>query len=113
MKLTTLEQVAEQMKTPENEAPEVTAKVQRLMVYTQFDLRGIADKADTIKANPLCAGKWVVFLNRAGNLAHVMHGDDVEDGTYSRMVVRQNLKDAHPNYIQRYFFNRMIARYII
>lgn len=107
-----LQEVAEQFTVPEHEPPEVTMKVQRLMLVMNFGLHGVQPKIDYIHSTPLAAGKWVVFLNRAGTLAHVMHADDVEDGDYSRMKTR-NLKDSHPNYIQRYFYNRMIKRYII
>jgi hypothetical protein len=48
--------VVEQMETPTNEPPEVTAKVHRLMTTSNFNLQGIESKCEVIRETPLCTG---------------------------------------------------------
>ena len=95
---------------PINEAPEVGKKIARLMLVHPFNLRGLQSKIDTISSTPLCSG-WMVFLNKAGTLAHIMHKDDTE--SYIRMKIPKGIAGARLEFMQRWFYNRMESRYII
>jgi hypothetical protein len=106
-----LQKVVEAMVVP-NESPEVKERLSRLMITSEFDLRGISSKTDTLRSTPLCSG-WMVFLNKARTLAHIMHAEDINDETYIRMKVPCKVKGAHPEFLRRYFYNRMVSRYII
>lgn len=87
-------------------------QITRLMITYPFDLRGIEPKQDTLRRTPLCSG-WMIFLNKAGSLAHIIHQLDAAEGTYIRMKVPHTIKGSSPEYLKRYFFYRMVGRYII
>lgn len=80
-----------------------------LMVTLGFNLVSIKPKQEVMEETPLCTG-WMVFLNRAGNLAHVMHADDVND--YNRIRLAKSLKGASEEFIRKEFYRRMKDRYI-
>lgn len=86
--------------------------IHRIMLFQNFDLRGVQNKIDTIKETPLCTG-WALFLNRGRSLAHIMHREDTEEGTYTRMRIPYGLHGCHPEYILKIVHDRMVKRYII
>lgn len=94
---------------PATHSPTVEAKTLRIMVEENFDLRGAEPKQDTLRNTPLCTG-WMVFINKARTLAHIMHQLDASDGTYIRMKIPHNLRGAK---LQAYFYYRMKGRYVI
>jgi len=87
-----------------------TVKLARLMLKYPFSLRGIKDKVDEIQRTKLCTG-WMLFINRAGTLAHIMHKEDVD--SYVRMKIPKSVAGADPEYLRRWIYNRMISRYVI
>ena len=97
---------------PTKDTPEKANKIARLMVTYPFDLRGMEPKQDVMIDTPLCSS-WMVFINKAGTLAHIMHQFDASNGTYIRMKVPHHIKGASPDYLKRYFFYRMVDRFII
>jgi hypothetical protein len=107
-----LSSVVQESVNPINESAEVKEKISRLMITPNYDLRGLQPKIDTLKSTPLCTG-WMVFLNKKGSLAHIIHKDDIEEETYIRMKVPCRFHGADYRFMQRYFFNRMVKRYII
>lgn len=97
---------------PVKDKPAEAEKIPRMMVTFPFDLRGMEPKQDVMMRTPLCTG-WMVFLNKAGSLAHIMHQLDASEGTYIRMKVPHSIRGANPEYLKRYFFYRMKGRFII
>ena len=97
---------------PVKESLEDKKKLARLLLEYPFDLRGIQSKIDKINSSKVCSG-WMIFLNKAGTLAHIMHRDDAEEGTYIRMKIPFGIAGSHPDFMQRWFYNRMIKRYVI
>lgn len=87
-------------------------RIHRMMVTTDFCLRGIEPKQSVLAETPLCTG-WMIFLNRGCTLAHIMHADDAAEGTYIRMKIPHTLQGSHPEYLRRWFYHRMKNRYII
>jgi hypothetical protein len=106
-----LEKVREMMTVPPNEDVTVTQKVHRIMI-TRLSLQGLQPKIDVLNSTPLCTG-WMVFLNKAGTLAHIMHAEDVVDGSYIRMKIPSGVAGAHEEFMRRWFYNRMVHRYVI
>ena len=51
------------------------APVSTLIVIENFNLVGLSAKADATVESPLSG--WFCFVNRACNLAHIMHSDDM------------------------------------
>ena len=97
---------------PPVDRPNAKETITRLMVTFPFDLRGVEPKQDVMIRTPLCSG-WMIFLNKAGSLAHIMHQLDASEGTYIRMKVPHSIRGANPEYLKRYFFYRMKGRFII
>lgn len=97
---------------PVKDTTEHSKQIPKIMITRPFDLRGVEPKQDTLRNTPLCSG-WMIFLNKAGSLAHIMHQLDAADGTYIRMKVPHGIKGASPEYLRRYFYYRMVGRYII
>jgi hypothetical protein len=97
---------------PDTDKPILVEKIVRVMITEQFDLRGMEPKQDVMIRTPLCSG-WMVFLNKACTLAHIMHQLDASEGTYIRMKVPHRLRNMHVDYIRRYFFYRMKGRFVI
>ncbi len=95
---------------PINEDPIVKKKIARLRLVYPFDLRGLQSKIDFLSSLPANCG-WVVFLNKSGNLAHIMHREDSE--AYIRMKIPSGIAGSHPTFMQRWFYNRMEGRYVI
>lgn len=89
---------------------EDTVKLSRLVMKYPFSLRGINNKIEEIQRTKICTG-WMLFLNKAGTLAHIMHKDDVD--TYIRMKIPKSVAGADPEYLRRWIYNRMISRYVI
>lgn len=87
---------------PLTDKPKAAEQITRLMITYPFDLRGVEPKQDTLRNTPLCSG-WMVFVNKAGSLAHIMHQLDAAEGTYIRMKIPHGIRKASNSYIQRYF----------
>ena len=94
-------------------------RVKRMMITTDFSLVGIQSKIDVMKATPLCTD-LMVFLNRKGSLAHIMSQIDVQDPDfhgrfvpYIRMPIPTGLVGAHPDFILRWLFKKLVTRYNI
>jgi len=86
--------------------------VDRLFLEFPFNLMGVQSKIDRMKELTLATG-WVVFLNQAGSLAHVMHADDTESGEYFRVRIPSGLHKAQPEFMRRWFFVKLNKRLVI
>ena len=88
----------------------------KLMLTPYFDLRG--DKVEVMKNTPLCTS-YMLFLNRAGTLGHIIHIDDVYDTDYDgniphrREPIPAKLRGAHPEFIRRYVLKKLISKNLI
>ena len=87
-------------------------KMARLMVKFDFNLRGIQSKVDEHINTPLATG-WLAFVNHRRTLVHVMHSHDLDSGSYSRLTIPRNMKNAHPELIRRWLFDQMDGKYVI
>lgn len=93
-------------------AEECKPKTPKLMMYENFDLRGIQSKVDVIESNKLCTG-WTLFLNRSRTLAHIMHVEDASEGTYIRMRIPYSIHGADPKFIKKVILEKMVKRYVM
>jgi transcription antitermination factor NusG len=97
------------------ETKENKERIKRMMITSNFDLRGIDSKIQVMRKTPLCTG-YMIFLNARGSLAHIMHHDDLEDADYrgimpiERFPIPLSLCGAHPEYIRHWIFRKMIVR---
>lgn len=91
---------------------EEKAKIHRIMMFQNFDLRGVQNKVGALRSTELCTG-WALFLNKERTLAHIMHREDVEESTYTRMKIPYGLHGCHPEYILKIVHDRMVKRFII
>jgi len=97
---------------PTTDKASAAEKIPRIMITENFDLRGAEPKQDTLRRTPLCSG-WMVFVNKACSLAHIMHQLDASEGTYIRMKIPHTIRRSSNQYLQRYFYYRMAGRYVI
>lgn len=85
---------------------------QTVMLEHPFDLRGISNKINRINELTLATG-WVIFLNQKGSLAHIMHKKDADSGMYFRMNVPYALHGANPEFMRKWFFERLKHRLVM
>jgi hypothetical protein len=81
-----------------------------LAVIQDFDLRGLDPKINHAATLPNFIF-WVAFVNKKGNLAHILHREDLY--SYVRMKLPVALKGCSNNFVSRYFYLRMVNRYRI
>lgn len=87
---------------------EVPPRGGRLMITSNFNLRGMAAKQSEIEDTPLCTG-WMAFVNRSCTLAHVMPADAIDDYVRLKLV---GMKGSSEEYIRKHIYGRMRHRYI-
>lgn len=91
-------------------------RIKRVMLTEGYDLRGRAGMIQVVRDTPLCTG-YMVFLNRRGNLAYLLHREDVDDQDFAgvlppmdRFPVPKRFWGSHPEFMRRWFFRKISDR---